>query len=176
MITALIEIDKDKHKITKEEFNLKGTSFFAQRAIKEVIRMFSRKIARVLDTGVYKEFLYVHDGKEYRFCTKDYGFILVAVVVGSRPSYTVLKMMDEASSGDFKAVMREHEDWREKCPIEAVERELEETKAVLKDTLENVLNRGEKLDKLIDQSEELSMHSKALFRAAKRQNRCCKMG
>lgn len=176
MITALIAIDKDKYKITKEEFNLKGTQLFAQFAIKEVIRMFSIKIARVLDTEIYKEFTYMHDGKEYRFCTKDYGFILVAVVVGSRPSYTVLKMMDEASSGNFRIVMREHENWREKCPIEAVERELEETKAVLKDTLENVLNRGEKLDKLIDQSEELSRHSKKLFKDAKQQNRCCKIG
>ena len=177
MITALMSIDPNTHEIIAEEFNLKGNSFFTHRAIKEVVRMFAKKISRVLDTQAYKEYYYEHEKKKYRFCSKVYsGFILISVVVGEIPSYVVTKMMDEATRKDFKAVMKEYENWEKKCPIEMMQKELEDTKAVLKDTLENVLNRGEKLDRLVDQSEELSMQSKALFHAAKKQNRCCKIG
>lgn len=176
MITALIAIDKSKNEITSEEFNLKSESFFTHRAIKEVIRMFARKIAKSLETASYQEFCYEHGDKKYRFCTKVYACVIVSVVAGDMPSYSIVKMMDEASTRPFRDVVREYENWQAKCPIEAMQKELEETKAVLKDTLENVLTRGEKLDKLIDQSEELSMQSKALFHAAKRHNRCCKMG
>lgn len=176
MITGLLFIDPRTEKVVREEFNLKGSSFLTHRAIKEMIRVFAKKVSNVSEDPAYKEYYYEHDGKKYRFCIKGYENNLVSVIVGDMPSYSVLRMMDEASTRNFKEVMKEYENWKEKCPIEAMHKELEETKTVLKDTLENVLNRGERLDKLIDQSEELSMQSKALFHAAKRQNRCCKMG
>lgn len=175
MIVALLLIDPKKDEIVKEEFNLKGSSFLTHRAIKEMIRVFGKKASKASEDPSYKEYYYNHSEKKYRFCIKGYGNTLVSAIIGDMPSYSVLRMMDEASTRNFREVMKEYENWKEKCPVEAMHKELEETKAVLKDTLENVLNRGEKLDKLIDQSEELSMQSKALFHAAKRQNRCCKM-
>ena len=59
--------------------------------------------------------------------------------------------------------------------LDLVQNELDETKEILRMTLESVIDRGEELDKLVSQSEELSAQSKTLFYAAKKQNKCCSM-
>ena len=40
-------------------------------------------------------------------------------------------------------------------------------------TIEAVLQRGEKLDDLVDKSEALSMQSKAFYKTARKTNSCC---
>ena len=53
--------------------------------------------------------------------------------------------------------------------IAAVQRELDETKIVLHQTIESVLQRGEKLDTLVAKSDELSGMSKGFYKQAKQQ-------
>jgi len=57
--------------------------------------------------------------------------------------------------------------------IGAVQAELDETKIVLHKTIENLLERGEKLDSLVAKSDELSGLSKGFYKQAKQQNSCC---
>lgn len=61
----------------------------------------------------------------------------------------------------------------EQSGISAVQRELDETKIVLHQTIESVLQRGEKLDTLVAKSDELSGMSKGFYKQAKQQNSCC---
>lgn len=63
-------------------------------------------------------------------------------------------------------------------PVEAdamtkIQAELDETKIILHNTIDAVLQRGEKLDDLIIKSEELSMQSKTFYKTAKKTNSCC---
>jgi synaptobrevin family protein YKT6 len=51
--------------------------------------------------------------------------------------------------------------------------EVEETKIVLHNTMQSVLDRGEKLDTLIAQSENLSEQSKMFYTQARKLNKCC---
>ncbi|XP_074648645.1 synaptobrevin homolog YKT6-like [Tubulanus polymorphus] len=51
--------------------------------------------------------------------------------------------------------------------------DLDETKIILHDCLEGVLQRGENLDNLIEKSEGLSMQSKTFYKTAKKTNQCC---
>lgn len=57
--------------------------------------------------------------------------------------------------------------------IMRVQKELDETKVVLHRTLESLLERGEKLDDLVARSDQLGVHSKAFYKAAKKTNSCC---
>lgn len=61
----------------------------------------------------------------------------------------------------------------ERSGISAVQKELDETKIVLHQTIESVLQRGEKLDTLVQKSDELSGMSKGFYKQAKQQNSCC---
>ncbi|CAH1785122.1 unnamed protein product [Owenia fusiformis] len=51
--------------------------------------------------------------------------------------------------------------------------DLDETKIILHNTIDAVLQRGEKLDDLVDKSEGLSTQSKAFYKTAKKTNSCC---
>lgn len=57
--------------------------------------------------------------------------------------------------------------------IGAVQAELDETKYILHQTIENVLQRGEKLDVLVQKSDDLGAMSKGFYKQAKNQNSCC---
>ncbi|KAK3065649.1 hypothetical protein LTS18_002580, partial [Coniosporium uncinatum] len=57
--------------------------------------------------------------------------------------------------------------------IMKIQRELDETKIVLHKTIESVLERGEKIDSLVQKSDGLSAQSKMFYTQAKKQNSCC---
>jgi synaptobrevin family protein YKT6 len=53
-----------------------------------------------------------------------------------------------------------------------IQKELDETKVMLHKTIDAVLDRGEKLDKLMADTEKVSAQSLALFNKSKAQNSC----
>ena len=56
-----------------------------------------------------------------------------------------------------------------------IQRDLDETKVILHKTIESMLERGEKLDSLVDKSSDLSMASQMFYKQARKTNSCCKM-
>ncbi len=54
-----------------------------------------------------------------------------------------------------------------------LDKQLNETKEVLYQTIDKVLARGEKLDELVAKSDGLSAQSKLFYKQAKKTNSCC---
>eukprot|EP00736_Rhodelphis_marinus_P006683 Rmarinus@m.27264 len=54
-----------------------------------------------------------------------------------------------------------------------IQRDLDETKVILHETIDSVLERGVKLDDLVDKSGDLSSQSKMFYKTAKKQNSSC---
>lgn len=71
------------------------------------------------------------------------------------------------------AHLKKYQTPQEADPMMKVQNELDETKIVLHNTIEAVLQRGEKLDDLVAKSEGLSMSSKTFYKTAKKTNSCC---
>lgn len=57
--------------------------------------------------------------------------------------------------------------------IMRIQRNLDETRDVLHQTIDSVLQRGEKLEDLVERSGELSAQSKLFYKQAKKANSCC---
>lgn len=57
--------------------------------------------------------------------------------------------------------------------ITKMQRELDEVKDVLQQSIEQILKRGEKLDDLVDKSDELSQASKTFYETSSDQTSCC---
>jgi len=76
-------------------------------------------------------------------------------------------------NGQLEAYMKKFEDPKQSDPMSRMQDDLDETKIVLHNTIEAVLERGEKLDDLVDKSEALSMQSKAFYKTARKTNSCC---
>lgn len=57
--------------------------------------------------------------------------------------------------------------------LSKIQKDLDETKIVLHQTIDSVLKRGEKLDTLVDKSADLSMASQMFYKQARKTNSCC---
>lgn len=69
--------------------------------------------------------------------------------------------------------LNKYQNPREADAMTKIQTDLDETKIILHNTIEAVLERGEKLDDLVEKSEGLSMQSKAFYKTAKKTNSCC---
>jgi synaptobrevin family protein YKT6 len=76
---------------------------------------------------------------------------------------------------ELKDIMARYQNPHEADNLLRVQKELDETKIIMHKTIESVLQRGDKLDDLVNKSEELSMASKAFYKTAKQTNSCCKI-
>lgn len=57
--------------------------------------------------------------------------------------------------------------------VTKIQNDLDETTQILHKTIDSVLERGVKLDNLVDRSNDLSAQSKMFYRQAKKTNSCC---
>ncbi|KKK25246.1 hypothetical protein ARAM_003189 [Aspergillus rambellii] len=73
----------------------------------------------------------------------------------------------------LRTYITQYQDPQNVGSILKIQKELDETKVVLHKTIESVLERGEKLDDLVQKSEGLSSQSKMFYTSAKKQNSCC---
>jgi synaptobrevin family protein YKT6 len=71
------------------------------------------------------------------------------------------------------ALLAKWQNPRDADAMTRVQEEVEETKIILHNTIQSVLERGEKLDDLVQKSEGLSAQSKMFYTSAKKMNKCC---
>lgn len=57
--------------------------------------------------------------------------------------------------------------------VTKIQKDLDETTQILHKTIDSVLERGVKLDNLVERSNDLSAQSKMFYRQAKKTNSCC---
>lgn len=90
----------------------------------------------------------------------------------SNPSMTASGGLGPAQKGKLEATLQQYlskyQDPSQADTIMKVQKELDETKIVLHKTIESVLERGEKIDNLVERSNALSNQSKMFYRTAKK--------
>ena len=82
----------------------------------------------------------------------------------------IVRMSEFPYAQDYLA---RYQDPRQADTILRVQQELDDTKIVLHNTIDSVLQRGEDLDKLVEKSGSLSQQSKMFYKSARKQNSCC---
>jgi len=172
--------------------DLSSFSFYQRGAVGEFLGFFTRTIVDRTPAGQrqsvqensYVAHVYNRGGAEQ----------LAAVIVTDqeypvRPAFSLLtKVLEDfaakvptASYANPSAIsfpevntyLQKYQDPRQADAIMKVQQELDETKIILHKTIESVLQRGEKINDLVDRSNALSMQSKAFYKTAKKQNSCC---
>lgn len=90
----------------------------------------------------------------------------------SNPSLAASGGLSPAQKGKLEATLQQYltkyQDPTQADTIMKVQKELDETKIVLHKTIESVLERGEKIDNLVERSNALSNQSKMFYRTAKK--------
>ncbi|KAF8841486.1 snare protein YKT6 [Paxillus ammoniavirescens] len=167
-------------------------SFYQRGSVSEFLTFFSRTVVdrtaqgqrQSVQENNYTAHVYNRGGAEQ----------LAAIIITdqeypARPAFSLLtKILDEftakvpqssfsnpsaISFPDIQTFITKYQDPRQADTIMRVQQELDETKIVLHKTIESVLQRGEKLDNLVERSNALSAQSKMFYKTAKKQNSCC---
>ncbi|KAJ7083709.1 snare protein YKT6 [Mycena belliarum] len=171
---------------------LSSFSFYQKGSVGEFMSFFSKTVAERTPQGQrqsvqennYTAHVYNRGGSEQ----------LAAVIITDqeypvRPAFSLLaKVLDDftakvpqgswddpalISFPELTTYITKYQDPRQADTIMRVQQELDETKIVLHKTIESVLQRGERLDTLVDRSNHLSAQSKMFYKTAKKQNSCC---
>ena len=74
---------------------------------------------------------------------------------------------------EFSLMMKEYESPGNFDKLIKVKNKIEDTKAIVHQSIEKLLERGEQLEDLVQKSEELSKTSKFFYTESKKLNRCC---
>lgn len=71
------------------------------------------------------------------------------------------------------ATMAKYQEPKEVDNIAKLQKDIAETKDILIQTMDKLMARGEKIEELVQKSQDLSFHSKAFMKQSKQLNKCC---
>lgn len=179
-----------------EEKDLSSFSFFQRSSVGQFMTFFAQTIAertksdqrQSIEEGEYVGHVFVRpEGVA--------GVLITDKAYPIRPAFTLLNKICEEflSQHSIDEIMKlspqsdssnttypelgdylsKYQNPHEADALMKVQQELDETKIVLQQSIENVLQRGEKLDALVDKSEALTSSSKTFYKQAKKTNSCC---
>lgn len=178
-----------------EYFDVSSFNFFQRKSVGEFMSFTAKLVGQKTKKG-QRQSVQQQEYMCHSFCRND-GLAAVCISDNEYPSriiFTLLsKILDEFTKSnplwsEYPAIATtpdhsnfpELNSWFQKFqdPQEAdslckVQKELDDTKVVLHQTLEGLLNRGEKLDDLVARSDMLSQSSKAFYTTARKTNSWC---
>lgn len=170
---------------------LDSFGYFERGTVKQFTTFFSKTVASRVALGQRSSV----EQKEYvvhahvrsnalaavAVCDKEYpprvAFTLLMKLMedfmGAHPDARWAAAQAELPFPGLDAAIAKYQNPREADAIMRIQNDLDETKIVLHNTIEGLLERGVKLDNLVEKSTDLSANSKMFYTTAKKQNSCC---
>ncbi|GMI43917.1 hypothetical protein TrCOL_g13376 [Triparma columacea] len=173
--------------------DLSSFGFFQRQGVKEMLTFFSKTFTKRTQPGqrqsVQHESYIVHcyvraDGLA--------GTVTTDLEYPPRVAFVLLtQLLEEYSNAVTDAVWKscntpesipyppleeylaKYQDPASADKITKIQKDLDDTTEILHKTIDNVLERGVKLDQLVERSDDLSRQSKMFYKQARKTNSCC---
>jgi len=188
---AILKKDGSSSTMLTIQQDLSSFSFFKKSTVAQFLTFFSTTLAERTSPG--NRATVTEDEKKCHVYADTGGLAAVAICDNEYPdrvAFTLLaKILDEFSemypSGKWtgaesdtpfpalKGMLAKYQDPTEADALAKIHKELDETKVILHKNMEDLLDRGEKLDDLVNKSEGLSASAKGFYKQAKKTNSCC---
>ncbi|KAG2174210.1 hypothetical protein NQZ79_g7461 [Umbelopsis isabellina] len=187
---SILRNDVTPASVMTAQYELSEFGFFQRGSVQEFMGFWAKTVAERTNAGQrqsVEQDNYV--GHVYARAEGIAGVIISDKEYPSRVAFSLLnKILDEfvmrfspdkwhnpqsIQYPELKEYLTKYQDPKQADSIMKVQRDLDDTKVILHKTIEGVLQRGEKLDSLIERSEELSSQSKVFYKTAKKTNSCC---
>ncbi len=178
--------------VLKAAYDLSSFSFFQRGSLQEFIRFTSKILAertpvasrQSVKEAEYMCHAYVRSDNLVGVCISDHDYphrVAHALVTRMLEDFTGQVPRAEWTqgkevqgfAGPLDIYLKKYQDPATVDPMTKMQNELDETKIILHNTIEAVLQRGEKLDDLVAKSDNLSLQSKSFYKTAKKTNSCC---
>ncbi|CAD7091155.1 unnamed protein product [Hermetia illucens] len=179
-------------RLLKAAYDLQSFSFFQRGAVQEFMGFASKTIVertqaasrQSVKQDAYMCHVYVRADNLGGVLIGDHEYpqrVAHTLLTKVLDDFTAKVPADQWSTGtessiaftQLPAYLSKYQDPREADALTKMQNDLDETKIILKNTIEAVLERGEKLDDMVIKSENLSIQSKAFYKTAKKTNSCC---
>lgn len=98
---------------------------------------------------------------------------LVGDIQTAEPRWRAVTVDNSVKFAKVEESLKKYQHPEEVDKILKIHTDLEETKEVLHQTIDAVLERGTKLEDLVTKSDDLSAQSKMFYKQAKKTNSCC---
>lgn len=173
-------------------YSLQSFGYFQRGGIKEMVNFFGRTFVQQSEFNIRKSV----NHQEYKCHVYVAGDGLAGVIFADeeyppRVAFTLLsKMLDEFRelfpSGSWRQATQDggcpfpkldeyvekYQDPHNADTLMKIMKDLDETKIILHKTIDSAIDRGQKLDELIDKSNDLSTMSKSFYKDTKDLNKC----
>jgi len=171
--------------------DLSNFGYFLRSSAREAIIFVGRTIAKRTPPGrrqsVEHEEYMVHCYNRSGLV----GLVFASASYPQRSAFSVInKVLDEYTTAEGDAwklvqsdakdgppllteALTKYQDPHEADKLLKIQKELDETKIILHKTIDSVLQRGEKLDTLVEKSNDLSLASQVFYKQARKTNQCC---
>ena len=190
--TSQGETKEDEPIIISQVFDVAEFNFFQRSSVRQFLTAFTRIFVKRTTPG--KRLAVEHEGHVVHTWTLTNnlsGCVICDKEYPSRVAFSLVrKMLDEFmkehTDTDW-AVMKEnavqftplseaivsYQDPKNVDKLTKIQQELNETTEIMHQTIDKVLERGVKLDDLVDRSADLSNQSRMFYKTAKKHNSCC---
>lgn len=101
------------------------------------------------------------------------GQLLEDFVAANGDSWKTVDVPESVVFPKADEYLQKYQDPSEADKVTKIQKDLDETTQILHKTIDSVLERGVKLDNLVDKSNDLSAQSKLFYKQAKKTNSCC---
>lgn len=180
VIIALLSYKQNPLQKTFEQdhafFHLNEINLFARSTYRESIQFVAHETVKRMDLK-QNAILTLKDIPYRVFAAPNPTGDRVSVVVttqtySDRVAYALLQETNKDPSTMKENLVR-YQDVAAVDKIIKIQKDLDEIKTVMYQNMEQMMNRGESLDSLVQKSHQLSINSKLLFDNSRRLNRCC---
>ncbi|KAH7817660.1 synaptobrevin YKT6 [Monocercomonoides exilis] len=170
-------VDESKVIITKDEYDLSSIPFFERKNCKSLIQMAIRVLCGKVAPGGMRSLNYPDIQHVFHVVVKSDGRAACTVTDVSYPTQSgissSLGLLQKAATIDLTSEIKRLQNPAEADKILRLQREIDAVKAVMVENIDKVLERGEKIDDLVERSAALNDSSKQFYKRAKKLNGCC---
>lgn len=173
--------------------DLSSYGFFQRQGVKEMLTFFSKTFTKRTDPGQRQSI--THESYVVHCYVRSDGLagsVTTDQEYPARVAFVLLtQLLDEfaAAAGDawktmescvestpfpqLEEYLAKYQDPASADKVTKIQNDLDETTNILHKTIDSVLERGVKLDNLVEKSDDLSRQSKMFYKQAKKTNSCC---
>lgn len=161
--------------LTNSKFDLSFINWFARNNTQELLTFFCTESIKNINEN--KKMISIkHEETNYNLNIIKNGQFCATMITDNeyplRVSFSVLQNLLD-NKCNINDVITKFQDPHECDQISRIQKNLQDTKIILMDSIEQSLERGEKLDDLIERSETLSKTTKDFYTKSKKLNSCC---
>jgi hypothetical protein len=163
------------HQLVYDNYNLDDVFFMFRSKIQEGIKNFTSKLVTIAEKDNYYQ---VNENRGDVEMSVHFFKYHIAITSPDYPRHAIYQLFNVLMSNNFDkgttdSLFTAYQDPVKISNILKTKKEIDETKVILLDSIEKLLERGEKIDNLVDKTEELVRLSEQFRIKAEDLNSCC---